>query len=208
MLDMNSKPIQTIGDVCPLSLEDEHKDENMDSYHAGLFSVVAASVRGKMHVRSVTHNHRDDAFAVFSDGAWIGAAVSDGAGSRLLSRYGAAYSVNKFCTEIINTIQDNNHLEINRASHFENLILEAFRNTRIGLENFASQNGVAPEDLHCTLLGLMLNTVTGESGIGHIGDGLILGLNKNKEAKPLIEPPDTGEVGVSYFLPRRTGKNT
>jgi hypothetical protein len=200
MLEMNFRPFQTKGDVCPLNLADNHADENRDSLQVRQFSMVTASVRGKMHIHSETHNHRDDAFAVFSDGVWIGAAVSDGAGSRLLSRYGAAYSVNKFCTEIMNTIQDKNLSEINQASNLENNILQAFRNTRTGLEQFASQNGVVTGDLHCTLLGIILNTISGELGLGHVGDGLILGLSKEKEAKPLIEPPDTGEVGVSYFI--------
>jgi len=50
------------------------------------------------------------------------------------------------------------------------------------------------------LLGLILNVETGRIGVGQIGDGLILGLNEKKEAKPIVEPPDPGEPGVSYFL--------
>jgi hypothetical protein len=200
MIDMNSGHIQTNGDAYPLNLASEHKNENRESLQVGPFFIVAASVRGKMHIRSETHSNRDDAFTIYSDGVWIVAAVSDGAGSRLLSRYGSAYSVNKFCSCIIEAIQDKEGFVINQYMSFENLVLEAFRNTRTGLDQFASQNGVSPADLHCTLLGLMLNTVTGELGIGHIGDGLILGLSTDRKAKPLIEPPDTGEVGVSYFL--------
>jgi serine phosphatase RsbU (regulator of sigma subunit) len=80
------------------------------------------------------------------------------------------------------------------------VVLQAFKSTRAGLERFCSQHGVKPEDLHCTLLGLILNLVTGEASVGQVGDGLILGMDSNGEARPLVEPPSPGEVGVSYFL--------
>ncbi len=197
---MNSEPVSRIGDSCPSNLNDEHKDEHSDLLQTDQFSVVGASVRGKLHVRSETHNHRDDAFAGYFDGIWLAVAVADGAGARVLSRYGAAYSVNAFCTAVMNALHVEDEVSLNCQDRFKEIVLQAFRDTRVDLEQFSSQHGVKPEDLHCTLLGLILNTVTGEASIGQIGDGLILGLDNNGEARPLVEPPSPGEVGVSYFL--------
>jgi len=195
--NMNYESVTRIGDTCPSNLDDEHKDEHSDFLQTNQFSVVGASVRGKLHARSENHNHRDDAFAGYLDGNWLVIAVADGAGSRDLSRYGAAYSVNAFCAAGIDELQlkSPNCQEVLRE-----IVLQAFKNTRAGLEQFCSQHGVKPEDLHCTLLGLILNTVTGEASVGQIGDGLILGLDSNGQARPLVEPPSPGEVGVSYFL--------
>ncbi|OGO20906.1 MAG: hypothetical protein A2144_04415 [Chloroflexi bacterium RBG_16_50_9] len=204
---MNFVSIDRIGDGRPSNLDDGHRDEHSDSLQTDQFSVVGASVRGKLHIRSETHNHRDDAFAGYFDGTWLVVAVADGAGSRDLSRYGAAYSVNAFCSSVMNLIHDENKVNLDDKDRLKAAVLQAFKNTRADLEQFSSQNKVKPEDLHCTLLGLMLNTVTGEAVVGQIGDGLILGLDDNREARPLVEPPNPGEVGVSYFLTQLNWEN-
>jgi hypothetical protein len=194
---MNFEPVYRIGDSCPSNLDDKHEDERSDSLQTNQFSIVGASVRGRLHIQSENHNHRDDAFAGYFDGNWIVIAVADGAGSRNLSRYGAAYSVNAFCSAAMDAV----HIEgPTRQDRLKEIILQAFRDTRTRVEQFSSEYGVKPEDLHCTLLGLILNTVTGEASMGQIGDGLILGLGSDGEARPLVEPPSPGEVGVSYFL--------
>jgi serine/threonine protein phosphatase PrpC len=195
--NMNSEPVTRIGDTCPSNLDDEYKDERSDFLQANQFSVVGASVRGKLHARSENHNHRDDAFAGYLYGNWLIIAVADGAGSRDLSRYGAAYSVNAFCSAAMDSLHVDN---LDCQDGLKKIVLQAFKNTRAGIEQFCIQHRVKPEDIHCTLLGLISNTVTGEVSVGQIGDGLILGLDSNGEARPLVEPPSPGEVGVSYFL--------
>jgi len=194
---MNYEPASHIGDRCPSNLDDEHEDEHSDFLPAKQFSVVGASVRGKLHARSKNHNHRDDAFAGYIDGNWLVIAVADGAGSRDLSRYGAAYSVNTFCSSTMDALQVKS---FNCLEELKEIVLQGFKNTRAGLEQFCSQHGVRPEELHCTLLGLVLKIGTGEMSVGQIGDGLILGLDSSGEASPLVEPPSPGEVGVSFFL--------
>jgi len=197
---MDLELIAQIGDDRPSSLEDEYKDENSDSLQTDQFSVVGASVRGKLHIRSETHNHRDDAFRGYYDGTWLVVAVADGAGSRDLSRYGAAYSVNAFCTAVMGLLHNENGMNLDEKDWLKETVLQAYKDTRADLEQFSSQHEVETEDLHCTLLGMALNTITGEAVVGQIGDGLILGLYGNREARSLVEPPNPGEVGVSYFL--------
>ena len=198
--EMDLELIDQIGDDRPSSLEDEYKDENSDSLQTDQFSVVGASVRGKLHIRSETHYHRDDAFRGYYDGTWLVVAVADGAGSRDLSRYGAAYSVNAFCTAVMGSLHNENGRTLDEKDWLKETVLQAFKDARADLEQFSSQHERKPEDLHCTLLGMALNTITGEAVVGQIGDGLILGLHDNREARPLVEPPNPGEVGVSYFL--------
>lgn len=204
---MKLESVYQIGDGCPSNLTDEHKDEFSDSLQTERFSLVGASVRGKLHIRSETHNHRDDAFAGRFDGTWLVLAVSDGAGSRDLSRYGAAYSVNVFCNTFMNLLHTDDDLGPNRINKLKEITLMSFKDTRRNLEQFCSEHEVNPEDLHCTLLGILLNIDTGEIVVGQIGDGLILGLNSDKEARSLVEPLTPGEVGVSYFLTQHNWEN-
>jgi len=68
------------------------------------------------------------------------------------------------------------------------------------MEQFALKHNTPLDDLHCTLLGLILNIETGIVGIGQIGDGLILGLTNEKEAITLLEPPVPDEVGATYVF--------
>jgi len=186
------------GDEIPSTLSDEREHERSDSVHAGNYFAVGASVRGKLHERS--GDNRDDAFMIHFDGTWLVTAVSDGAGSRPKSGHGASYSVNTLCHKLLEATQARTKTNLGEPVGLEGLVRQAFRDTRTGLEQFASENAVPLEDLHCTLLGLILNVETGEIGVGQVGDGLILGLDINKEASPVVEPPDTGQPGTSYFL--------
>lgn len=213
------------GDSLPHTLEDNYEEAYANAKQAGNYSVVGASVRGKLH--DSNGSNRDDAFAARFDGLWLAVAVSDGAGSRSHSRYGASYSVNKLCDELleaskiqhnlshvvspINRSQRKNHSECQEVlpddkspSSLKEFVYQAFCNTRSGIERFVqergSNHGIKLDDLHCTLLGLLINTKTGEMGIGQIGDGLMLGLTDLKEAIILVEPPMADDPGASYFF--------
>lgn len=234
---MDGKTSFRIGDKVPLTLEDKYDDEQARSEQADLYSVIGASVRGRLH----QHNNipRDDAFTVRFDGKWLAVAVSDGAGSRSRSRYGASYLVNSLCDRLLLAASGHRHTS-NKAgesdttisgitdkhlapqsdgtqsllrdaalvnepisaprSNLKDIVLKAFRNTRADLQRFAFNHGVELDELHSTLLSLMLNTKTGELGVGQIGDGLILGLDDNKDARLLAEPPTTDDPGASYFI--------
>lgn len=76
----------------------------------------------------------------------------------------------------------------------------AFQYTREGLEQFAQTRGVLLDELHCTLLGLLLNTDTGAVAVGHIGDGLVAAFHSGLGAQPLIEAPTPGGTGDTYVL--------
>jgi len=154
--------------------------------------VVGASVRGKLHI----HNKfpRDDAFAARSNGTWLAVAVSDGVGSRKLSRYGASFAVSRLCTRLFYSATKLKRNGLEEAVH------NAFRKTRADTEQFALKQNIPLGDLHCTLLGLFLNIEAGVIGIGHIGDGLILGLTDGREVISLAESPTPEEVGATYVL--------
>lgn len=82
-------------------------------------------------------------------------------------------------------------------------VRRAFASAREGLEGFAASRDLALADLHCTLLGLVLNTATGELAVGQIGDGLIGALRRDGRAAPLVEPPETGQAGETYVVTQR-----
>lgn len=87
------------GDRILDKLEDKHPDECSEGLPFGQYRLVAASVRGKMHIRNEIH--REDAFAVYRNGDWLAVAVSDGVGSSQYSRLGATYAVNSACQNLL-----------------------------------------------------------------------------------------------------------
>ncbi len=208
---MDGRTSFRIGDKLPLTLEDEYVNEQARSAQADSYSIIGASVRGRLHY----HNNipRDDAFRVHFDGTWLAVAVADGAGSRPRSRYGASYLANRLCIRLLTTARiqywrihnktdqdEAQTTDIARETSPQNIVFKAFHSARTDLERFAFKHGVGLEELHSTLLGLILNTKTGEMGIGQIGDGLILGLDSGKDAKLLAEPATADEPGASYFV--------
>ena len=82
----------------------------------------------------------------------------------------------------------------------EEAIRHAFRRTWSDLEQFALLRGFQLRDLHCTLLGMLLNTETGAVAAGHIGDGLIAALHPGLGAYPIVEAPTPSEVGETYVF--------
>ena len=182
----------SIGDPIPSRLTDRHIHTRANSKRAATYCVVGASVRGRLHEYNETP--RDDAFVARCDGRWLAVAVSDGLGSRSLSRYGASFAANKLCTRFFRSVT---HLECHRL---DQTVHNAFHKTRADIEQFALQHNTPLDDLHCTLLGLILNIETGIVGAGQIGDGLILGLTNEKKATTLLEPPAPDEVGATYVF--------
>ena len=97
---MNDKTSFRIGDkIIPRELKDRRENELGDSAQADHFCIVGASVRGKLHHHNDTP--RDDAFAACFIGKWLAVAVSDGAGSRPLSRHGASCLARRLCTRLL-----------------------------------------------------------------------------------------------------------
>jgi len=96
--------------------------------------------------------------------------------------------------------QERSHIEANNTPDLAECVRGAFHATREGLEVYAKQRGMHIGEVHCTLLGLLLDTRTGALGVGQIGDGLISCLHPGLGARPLVEPPVTGNVGETYVL--------
>ncbi len=326
-----------VGDRILGQAADSHADWCAGYGQIGAYQFVGASAIGKLHLREP--RPRDDAFAVRSAGGWLAVAVSDGAGSRKQSRYGASFAVEALCEHLLReatgvaspseaksteptSIADADDkptqvepiLQKSEASHSKpgllsrlvgrtptqatpeeievsspvpafdvpsvsapsdevaticgtltwhwqppapattptsppappsdgaeqalqgegsqegenaspshsslpvhgegrggggkgvgglgegECIRRAFQRTRQGLEQFAQSRNVALRELHCTLLGMLLNTETGEVAVGHIGDGLVAAFHPGFGAKPLVEAPTPGEVGETYVL--------
>lgn len=82
----------------------------------------------------------------------------------------------------------------------EEAVRRAFQHTRHDLEKFAEEQGFSLQDLHCTLLGLVLNTETGAFAVGQIGDGVIAAWHPDRKACFLVEAPTPGEAGQTYVL--------
>lgn len=182
----------SLGDPGPCTVTDNLVDVRANSARLGRYCVVGASVRGKLHIHN--GSPRDDAFAVRSNGKWLAIAISDGVGSRKLSRYGASVAVNRLCTRFFYSAIKLKRDGLGKTVH------NTFRKTRADMEQFALEQNTPLEELHCTLLGLFLNIETGVIGVGHIGDGLIVGLTEGKEAIPLAESFTPSEVGATYVL--------
>jgi serine/threonine protein phosphatase PrpC len=305
-----------VGDRILGQAADSHADWCAAYGQLGAYRFVGASAIGKLHLRDV--RPRDDAFAVRSAGAWLAVAVSDGAGSRPQSRYGASFAVEALCEQLLReatgvtsppeiqsaesaSTADGNEKPTQvesiapqeAAAHSEGgfpaqaapkaevsyplpafdvppmsapsdeaastcgtltwhwqppapnregeapaepvapperrppaepaapaepapvgsagalpspppdlgeCVRRAFQRTRQGLKGFAQSRGVALRELHCTLIGLLLNTETGAVAVGHIGDGLAAMFHPGMGAQPLVEAPTPGEVGETYVL--------
>jgi hypothetical protein len=198
---MDSQSTFRIGDRSPQTLHDRYTDEKSAYAQVDRYSIIGASVRGRLH----SHNNipRDDAFVARFNGTWLVVAVSDGAGSREKSRYGASFAAARLCGKLLQTVSnlkaslDDNNIV---SSGLDSFMFSAFQLTRADLEQFALKTEVKLDELHCTLLGLALNVRTNEMYVGQIGDGLILGLDNRKEVRLIAEPPTTDDPGASYFI--------
>ena len=92
--------------ICGDKVLEKFEENYPDQCSAGLsfdpYKLVAASVRGKMHLRKSTQ--REDAFAVYRDKNWVAIAVSDGVGSSPHSRFGSSFAANHICQNLLNEI--------------------------------------------------------------------------------------------------------
>ena len=246
--------------------EDQYGDENTLGFASDGYSVVGASVRGRMHIRNEVP--REDAFAVYRRHHWLAIAVSDGVGASKYSRLGATFAVNKVCENLLDQIGGISNARkgiMQRLSReaepvqeqLERAIREGLRNTAEGLRKHADSltealesqeqvdrsypaasaeldtsdasgaegrveetveqgesvvqqqdvpstgRRVALDDLHCTLLTLMLNLKTGAMALAQIGDGLILGLTESLDAVPLTDPKVPGQTGQTYVITQK-----
>jgi serine/threonine protein phosphatase PrpC len=262
---------QMLGDKL-ISLDEEHPHWCAAYGGKGNYNFLATSAVGRGH--RYRNRPRDDAFAVWTKDQWIVAAVSDGVGSRPLSRFGSSFSVNTLCEVLINHVttpdvqiglqidgrkasdnrltldyqvtedspreddifllskkllssalqqaqqrhsqagtlaishdqpmdMDDEESEANcntdeEAPRLTTIMRRSFRETHHRLGQYALHQGCQMRDLGCTLLAVLLNVENGQMTVGHVGDGLICGLDENGKSQVLSEPVETGEVGVAF----------
>ena len=233
---MSSEIIFRIGDRKPSTLDDEYGHESVVSKQLGSYCIVGASVRGKMHAyykdapRDDAFAAQSDGtwlVVAVADGAGscsrsrYGASYCVNALCTNLLNITARLQrpeipVPALTDHSLDRRESDSgefppHIEnsdsiVQEPSVLKEAMDKAFRSTRRSLKRFAIKQKIKLDELHSTLLGLILNTKTGEIGIGQIGDGLILGLNNEKEAIPLAEPPLAEEPGASYFLTQNDWK--
>jgi serine/threonine protein phosphatase PrpC len=87
------------GDAPPLHFADSHPAFCAAFGSAGDWLAVGASLAGPGHRRE--YRARDDAFALMAADTLLVAAVADGVGGELYSRWGAALSVNEVCHQML-----------------------------------------------------------------------------------------------------------
>jgi hypothetical protein len=88
-----------IGDRGIGAAGDTHPAWMMAYGEVGSYRIVGASAVGQLH--RARNLPRDDAFVIRAAGPWLCAAVADGVGSRPLSRYGAAYTVESLTSQAL-----------------------------------------------------------------------------------------------------------
>lgn len=91
-----------VGDRALENPGDVHPDWCAGYGANGGLLVIGASAVGHLHLREMVP--RDDAFAARSAGPWLAVAVSDGVGSKPLSRYGSTFCVQALCEELLHDL--------------------------------------------------------------------------------------------------------
>jgi hypothetical protein len=86
---------------------------------------------------------------------------------------------------------------------FQRVMVEAFTGTRRDLGMYAEATRHDLSDLHCTLLGILLQRSTGRFVTGRVGDGLIVGLDAAQTPKELAKFSMQGDVGETVFLTQK-----
>jgi len=232
---MNSEIIFHIGDGKPLTLEDGYGHESVASKQLSSYCIVGASVRGKLHEYNDTprddaftaYSNGTWLVVAVADGAGSCPLSRYGASycvnALCTNLFNAVARLQQLETPIpaltYHSLDrgksgseefppdiENPDSIVPEPSILKEAVDKAFRSTRRSLKRFAVKQKVELDELHSTLLGLILNTKTGDIGIGQIGDGLILGLNNEKKAIQLAEPPIADEPGASYFFTQNDWK--
>jgi hypothetical protein len=163
------------------------------------WTIVAASVRGKLHAHKAMW--RDDAYAFDWVDDWTVTALSDGAGSARLARVGARIACDealKYMKEVLagyrltpGAADTPEQADLDRVR--EALVKAAFR-AKEGISFEAQKRQCASRDLHATFL-LVVHTPFKENhlvGAIQVGDGAI-GIYTQDDACRLMGVADHGQ---------------
>ena len=141
------------GDSIITDLAHDHPNECALGLYSVGYSVVGASVRGRMHIRNGVP--REDAIAVLRRDHWLAVAVSDGVGSSRYSSHGASFAVNKVCETLLDQIGEASSYREGKAQlssreaepgqeELEKAMLQSFRGAADGLKRHAENLIEAP----------------------------------------------------------------
>jgi hypothetical protein len=86
------------------------------------------------------------------------------------------------------------------AGDLTQAVEQAFATTHAGLKDFIHSRRQHLRDVPCTLLGLIMDTTTGQFACGQIGDGAITALHRDGRPQVLLTPPSPGETGETYVI--------
>lgn len=184
-----------------------------DSYK-GSFSdkkIVVVSKRGRSHAHEGKFREDDFAVNILPEG-WSIVSVSDGAGSAKAAREGsrlATATVNQFFNskEILNRIENNIHIlypiqsseeeQMEAKQNIINILSESVLNVYHTLEKNAAENALSVNDLHATLIFILLKKFS----FGYVilsfgvGDCPINLISTDFSEVKLLNQMDVGEFG-------------
>lgn len=176
------------------------------SYQDNLLKIIGASVIGKMHLKNNTN--RDDSISFAIKDEFIVLTLSDGAGSKEVSRLGSSFCVNEFIklffqfnlSNIRKRIIETDLEKIDESKYYiEKDIKKILDNLHNNMSKLASQLNISIKDLGCTFLSFIYDKKNNWIILVQIGDGLIVGLDKNDNAIKMITTKES-DLGSTFFI--------
>lgn len=181
------EPLPELGDPRPHL----HCEERLTTHG---WSLIGASVRGKLHAHEGTY--RDDSFAFDYVSGWNLVAVADGAGSHQLSRVGSEVAVKAACGEMARRLADAPPESAQAVQAAQEALVAAWRE----IDHTAKERGRAFEDFGTTLLLLAHHLESHLLAVAQVGDGLLAVQLEGGDIR-LLGSPETGEYsGQTSFL--------
>lgn len=154
-----------------------------------MWNIVQCAVQGRGHIKS-DMPCQDKTFSYSKDGIHI-IALADGAGSAMLSHFGAEAVTGFICDEM--SKQFNEYFALENAKSAAQQLIAGIENT---LEQKSAELGCKTNDLASTLL--MAAVKDDRYILLHIGDGVI-GYYRNGEIKTASQPENGEFANVTVF---------
>lgn len=148
------------------------------------------SERGKYHEEQGKEN--EDAINIVTNGNYVFAILSDGAGSSKFAKEASETTVkacSDFCFENSKKLFNETEITVKK------LIFDI----QTSLEQKATEVGIELSDMICTLVILGINKSTNKYVTIHVGDGLIA-LNDNKKWNIISYPENGATKQYTYFV--------
>jgi hypothetical protein len=153
------------------------------------WAVAGTTAQGSAHVQTGVENQ--DAFAHAEECGWLILAVADGAGSAPRSGEGSRLACDAAVASLKEGVGGLAEGTTESNEERERLVREAVGEARLALVQRAEDEG-EPVGAFATTLIVALVTPEGEAVVGHVGDGLAVGLVEGGTLE-LLSQPDKGE---------------